>query len=42
MSTRSAQYLATAHHIIDIDGLTYAEVAAQIAAQAKQDTHGQP
>lgn len=42
MSTRSAQYLATAHHVIDIDGQTYAQtaaqIAAQIAAQDKQDS----
>lgn len=42
MSTRSSKYLATAHHIIDIDGQTYAQtaaqIAAQIAAQDKQDS----
>ncbi len=30
MQTRSPQYLATAHHIIDIDGQTFAQIAAQI------------
>lgn len=30
MRTRSPQYLATAHHIIDIDGQTFAEIAAQV------------
>ncbi len=30
MRTRSPQYLATAHHIIDIDGLTFAQIATQI------------
>ncbi len=30
MQTRSPQYLATAHHIIDIDGQTFTQIAAQI------------
>ena len=30
MQARSPQYLATAHHIIDIDGLTFAQIAALI------------
>lgn len=30
MQTRSAQYLASAHHIIDIDGKTFAQIAAFI------------
>ena len=30
MQTRSPQYLATAHHIIDIDGRTFAQIAAQV------------
>ena len=30
MQTRSPQYLATAHHIIDIDGLSFAQIAALI------------
>ena len=30
MRTRSPQYLATAHHIIDIDSLTFAQIAALI------------
>ncbi len=30
MQTRSPQYLDTAHHIIDIDGRTFAQIAAQI------------
>lgn len=37
MHTRSSQYLATAHHIIDIDGQTFAHIAAQIAAQVRDD-----
>ena len=32
MRTRSAQYLETAHHIIDIDGQTFAQTAASINA----------
>ena len=32
MQTRSPQYQSTAHHIIDIDGHTAAQIAAQIAA----------
>ncbi len=30
MQTRSPQYIATAHHIIDIDGLSFAQIAALI------------
>ncbi len=30
MQTRSPQYLATAHHLIDIDGQTLAQIAAKI------------
>ena len=30
MKTRSPQYLATAHHIIDIDGLSFAQIATLI------------
>ena len=30
MSTRSSQYLDTAHHVIDIDGQTFAQTAALI------------
>ena len=30
MQTRSPQYLATAHHIIDIDGLSFAQIATLI------------
>lgn len=30
MQTRSPQYLATAHHIIDIDNQTFAQIAAKI------------
>lgn len=30
MQTRSPQYLATAHHIIDINGQTFAQIAALI------------
>ncbi len=30
MQTRSPQYIATAHHIIDIDGQTFAQIAALI------------
>lgn len=33
MQTRSPQYIATAHHIIDINGHTAAQIAAQIATQ---------
>ena len=30
MQTRSPQYLATAHHIIDIDGLSFAQIAEAV------------
>ena len=30
MATRSAQYIAAAHHIIDIDGLTFGQTAARV------------
>ena len=30
MQTRSPQYLATANHIIDINGLSFAQIAALI------------
>lgn len=30
MQTRSPQYIATAHHIIDIDGLTFAQIAEAV------------
>lgn len=30
MATRSAQYIAAAHHIIDIDGQTFGQTAARI------------
>ena len=30
MQARSPQYLTTAHHIIDIDGLTFAQIATLI------------
>ena len=33
MQTRSPQYQSTAHHTIDIDGHTAAQIAAQIATQ---------
>ena len=32
MSTRSSQYLDTAHHVIDIDGQTFAQTAAIVKA----------
>lgn len=35
MQTRSPQYLATAHHIIDIDGLSFALIAALIKETMK-------
>ena len=30
MQTRSPQYLATAHHIIDINGLSFAQIAEAV------------
>ncbi len=30
MQTRSPQYIATAHHIIDIDGLSFAQIAEAV------------
>lgn len=30
MQTRSPQYLATANHIIDIDGLSFAQIAEAV------------
>ena len=36
MQTRSPQYLATAHHIIDIDGQTFAQIA-EIIKEAVED-----
>ena len=35
MQTRSPQYLATAHHIIDIDGLTFDQIATLIKETVK-------
>lgn len=32
MQTRSPQYIATAHHIIDIDGLSFAQIAEAVEA----------
>ena len=37
MQTRSPLYLATAHHIIDIDGLTLAQIAALIKETVKHN-----
>jgi len=37
MQTRSPQYLATAHHIIDIDGLTLAQIATIIKETVKHN-----
>ena len=37
MQTRSPQYLATAHHIIDIDGQTLAQIAALIKETVKHN-----
>mgnify|MGYP002517276705 CR=1 FL=1 len=37
MQTRSHQYLATAHHIIDIDGQTLAQIAALIKETVKHN-----
>lgn len=34
MQTRSPQYLATAHHIIDIDGLSFAQIAEAVEANS--------
>ncbi len=36
MQTRSPQYIATAHHIIDIDGLSFAQIA-EIIKEAVED-----
>ena len=38
MQTRSPQYLATANHIIDIDGLTFAQIAALIKETVEVNT----
>lgn len=38
MQTRSPQYLATAHHIIDIDGLSFAQIAALIKEAVEANT----
>ena len=38
MQTRSPQYIATAHHIIDIDGLTFAQIAALIKETVEVNT----
>lgn len=38
MQTRSPQYIATAHHIIDIDGLSFALIAALIKETVKAST----
>ena len=38
MQTRSPQYLATAHHIIDIDGLSFAQIAALIKETVEVNT----
>ena len=37
MQARSPQYLATAHHIIDIDGLTFAQIATLIKETEKRN-----
>ena len=37
MQTRSPQYLATAHHIIDIDGQTFAQIAELIKETVKHN-----
>lgn len=37
MQTRSPQYIATAHHIIDIDGQTFAQIAALIKEAAEDN-----
>ena len=38
MQTRSPQYLATANHIIDIDGQTFAQIAALIKETVETNT----
>ena len=38
MQTRSPQYLATAHHIIDIDGLSFAQIAEIIKEAVETNT----
>ena len=38
MQTRSPQYLATAHHIIDINGQTFAQIAALIKETVEVNT----
>ena len=38
MRTRSPQYLATAHHIIDIDGQTFAQIATLIKETVEYNT----
>ena len=38
MRTRSPQYLATAHHIIDIDGQTFAQIATLIKETVEHNT----
>jgi len=38
MRTRSPQYLATAHHIIDIDGQTFAQIATLIKETVEYKT----
>ncbi len=38
MQTRSPQYIATAHHIIDIDGQTFAQIAALIKEAVEANT----
>ena len=38
MQTRSPQYLATAHHIIDINGQTFAQIAEIIKEAVETNT----
>ena len=38
MQTRSPQYIATANHIIDIDGLSFAQIAALIKEAVEDNT----
>lgn len=38
MQTRSPQYIATAHHIIDIDGQTFAQIAEIIKEAVETNT----
>lgn len=38
MQTRSPQYIATAHHIIDIDGLSFAQIAEIIKEAVETNT----